>query len=489
MRNIFKLLLAVLLLMVGLFGCNSGIGADDKAMSQRELWDYLGEHQRYLSEWGAQDCALVFKNGDDLIFDYSIYMGDEYNYYFTELINFSYEGDNLYKLEYENPYPDSFENAIFYIDSNSEIKNGFRFGNYYDDEINYVNVYADIGLTVKELYEALAKYNSWMEANTDIYGGYFVKAHDNDKFDFGLMNSGFWHQGTILKLEYHGYMHYTMTVDYPGYEGDEMTDPYDPYTADIYMYFNPYFESLIIELYNEPVEFTPERELTTAEFFTALAQYNTWIEVDTDVYGGFFIKAHDNNILDLGLMNSGFWIQGTVSDVVYHGNMYYTMTVDYPGYEGDEMTDPYDPYAAEYHLYYYPDNEVLLVKLYENWVEFTPERELTADEFFAELAKYNVWYEVDSKEYRGYFIKAYDNDKFDLGLLQTEFWLQGTITDVKYYGSMNYIVTVYYEGFEGNELFDPYDPYSLDYQVYYYPNNKRLFIVLYDDVVEFSPEG
>ena len=74
-------------------------------------------------------------------------------------------------------------------------------------------------------------------------------------------------------------------------------------------------------------------------------------------------------------------------------------------------------------------------------------------------------------------------------MLQTEFWLQGTITDVKYYGSMNYIVTVYYEGFEGNELFDPYDPYSLDYQVYYYPNNKRLFIVLYDDVVEFSPEG
>ena len=40
------------------------------------------------------------------------------------------------------------------------------------------------------------------------------------------------------------------------------------------------------------------------------------------------------------------------------------MTVDYPGYEGDEMTDPYDPYAAEYHLYIIL-TMILLVQLYE----------------------------------------------------------------------------------------------------------------------------
>ena len=80
---------------------------------------------------------------------------------------------------------------------------------------------------------------------------YFVAVSDKDQFAFGIMNSGFGIIGTISNVAYHGYMHYTLTVDYPGYEGDEMTDPYDPYTEDYYMYFNPHFEELIIELYEE----------------------------------------------------------------------------------------------------------------------------------------------------------------------------------------------------------------------------------------------
>ncbi len=375
MKNILKLLLVVLLLVVGLSGCDSKMGGDDDGMSQKELWDYLDDYDRYLSEWGAEDCALVFDNGDDLTFDYSFYMGDEYNFYFTELISFTHEGNNVYRLEYNNPYPDNFDSAVFYIDLGSDVANGFKFASYNNEPSDYVNVYADIGLTTKQLYDALAKYKNWIEVDTDIYGGYFVNAHDNDKFDLGLMNSGFWTQGTIMNVEYHGYMHYTMTLDYPGYEGDEITDPYDAYTADLYMYYNPFFEMLVIQLYEEAVEFAPEIELSADDLFAELAKYDAWYEVDSENYMGFFAKFSGKDTFDLGLQQSDFWLQGTVTKVEYFGNMYYVMTVYHPEFEGNELSDPHDAYTAEYHIYYYPNHEVLLIGLYDTMVEFTPDVE------------------------------------------------------------------------------------------------------------------
>ncbi len=375
MKNTFKIVLIILMLTVGLSGCTNGMGVGDDSLSQQELWNRFKEYPRYLSEWGAQDCALVFENDDDLTFDYSVYLGEGYDFYFTELKSFNYEGGGIYKLEYENPYPDTFEKAVFYIDLNSKDSKGFKFGAYHNGVLEYVEVYADIGLTIDELYQALAKYNKWVEVDTDIYGGYFVKACEGDKFDFGKDYTDFWLRGTILNVEYHGYMHYTMTVDYPGYEGDEMTDPYDPYTAGFYMYYNPHFEQLIIELYEEAVEFAPDRELSAEEFFAELSKFTVWYEVDGENYRGFFAKFSDHNKFDLGLLQTDFWLQGTISGVEYHGSSYYTMTVDYEGYEGDEMTDPFDPYTAEYHIYYYPSNEVLMIVLYDTVVEFSPEVE------------------------------------------------------------------------------------------------------------------
>ncbi len=376
MKKTLKIILVVLLLFIGLSGCNTGGDApkpDKKGMTQNELWDLLGKYPRYLSQWGAEDCALVFDNGDELIFDYSVYIDEDHNFYFKELLSFSYEGNDVYKLEYENSYPDNFDTAIFYIDLGSNVKNGFRFGTIRDGKVDYIEVFGDVGLTFKELYAAISKYNTWIEVDADFYGGYFVKAQDNDKFDLGLMNSGFWIQGTVSNLEYHGYMHYTITVDYPGFEGNEMTDPYDPYTLDYYMYYNPYFELLIIELKDGAVEFTPELELSADEFFAELAKYDVWYEVDSDNYRGFFAKFSGQNTFDLGLQQSDFWLQGTVTNVVYHGSMYYVMTVDYPEFEGNELSEPHDAYTAEYHIYYYPNHQILLIGLYDSMVEFSPD--------------------------------------------------------------------------------------------------------------------
>ncbi|HPW52844.1 MAG TPA: hypothetical protein PK631_00560 [Erysipelotrichaceae bacterium] len=486
MKKISVLFLVILMLIAGLTGCDRSDASNSNGLSQKELWDKLDDYQRYLSVWGGQDAALVFTNDDDLVFDYSFYLGEQYSLYFTELISFKEEGDDHYKLEYKNPYPDSFESSIFYIDLSAKDNTKFSFGMYQNGKLIYIDVFADVGLTAEELFAGLAKYNSWLDE--DVYGGFIVKAHDKNKFDLGLVNSDFWLQGTISNVKYNGYMSYTLSVDHPGYEGDEMTDPYDPYTADYSLYFNPHFELLIIHLNEQAVEFVPEIGFTASELFEELAKYNSWMEVGTDVYGGYFVKAHDKDKFDLGLMNSGFWQQGTIVSIKYNGNMNYTISVDYPGYEGDEMTDPYDPYTAEYNIFYYPSNEILVIELYNEIVEFAPEKVLTADDLFAELAGYNVWYEYLSENYRGYFIKAYDKNKFDLGLDDSGFWISGTISKIEYNGFMSYTVTVDYPGYEGDEMTDPYDPYTVNYYFYYNPDIKLLRIMIGDDIVEFFPD-
>ncbi len=487
MKRIISLFLVVLLLVIGVSGCNVGTDKPSKSFNQQELWEYLGKHPRYLSKYGADDCALVFDNGDDLTFDYSVYMGEEYNFYFTELKSFEVENDKLYKLEYENPYPEHFEKAIFYIDCSSENENAFYFGMYYGDSLDYVEVFADIGLTADELFKALNKYERWVDVDADMYGGYFVAVSDKDQFAFGIMNSGFGIIGTISNVAYHGYMHYTLTVDYPGYEGDEMTDPYDPYTEDYYMYFNPHFEELIIELYEEVVEFAPEIGLTDDELFAALSKYDIWIEVGADLYGGYFIKAYEKNKLELGLLNSGFWIQGTISDIEYNGQMTYTLTVDYPGYEGDEMTDPYDPYTVDYIVYYNPNTEILIINLYDETVEFAPDVGLNFDQVVNELSKYVTWLATEDSP-REYFIRVYDKDTFELGLSQSGFWIKGTIADIKYHGQMTYTLTVDFPGYEGDEMTDPYDAYTMEYTMYFYPTHDILIMELYEEIIEFAPD-
>lgn len=487
MKRIISLFMVVLLLIIGVSGCNGGKDGPVKSFNQQELWEFLGKHPRYLSEWGADDCALVFDNGDDLTFDYSVYMGEEYNFYFTELISFNKEEENLYKLEYKNPYPEQFENAIFYIDLSSKNKDAFYFGMYYDGSLDYVEVFGDTGLTADELFKALSKHERWLDVDADMYGGYFIQVHDKDQFSLGLLNSGFGLVGTISNVKYHGYMHYTLTVDYPGYEGDEMTDPYDPYTVDYYMYYNPFSETFIVELYEEVVEFAPEVGLTEKELFSALSKYEKWLEVDDDIYSGYFIKAYDKNKFDLGLSNSGFWIQGTIASIKYIGQMTYSMVVDYPGYEGDEMTDPYDPYTVTYTVYYNPNNEVLKIELDEKSVEFAPDVGLTQEQVIEELSKYASWSAIPSSA-KEYFIKVYDKNVFELGLKQSGFWIQGTIASIKYNGEMYYTLTVDFPGFEGNEMTDPYDPYTAEFALYFYPNNEVLIMGLYEEVVEFAPD-
>lgn len=96
MNKIIKLFLVVFLLLVGISGCGDDT-VNDTGFSKEELWDYLDDYPRYLTNWAFSDLAIAFEEEGVLSFDYH-----GFSYDFTELISFSYEGNNIYKLEYEN---------------------------------------------------------------------------------------------------------------------------------------------------------------------------------------------------------------------------------------------------------------------------------------------------------------------------------------------------------------------------------------------------
>ncbi|MGI6608357.1 MAG: hypothetical protein ACOX1F_05180 [Erysipelotrichaceae bacterium] len=439
------------------------------------MWDYLNNYPRYFSEKSAvDDCALVFGENYKLIFDFSFYKGEEYNYNFTELISFSNEADYLYKLEYENPYPDKFDNAIFYIELDPEDNTRFRFGRHLEGDFDYIELFADIGFTAEELFSQLNKYDAWVEITNKLYGYYFLETSDENQVSIGIMNSDFGITGNISEVEYHGYMSYTVSVDYPGYEGDEMTAPYEPYTADYPVYYNPSLEYLVIEMYKKRIEFAPDKGLTLEKFVAELVKYDSWVEADVEI-GGYYLISDKDNRLYLGRNNKIWSYDGTVSKVEYNGYNSYSVTVDYPK-EGNK-----DAYTIVYEIYFCPNSEILLIGIENQTVKFVPDIGLTADELFAEISKYINW--IISDGYTGgYYFRAYDGNKFEIGKGSRTEYRVGTISKVIYDCNKHYIVTVNYPK-EGNK-----DATTVEHSLYYYPVSEILEIEIDNKTIRFNPD-
>ncbi|NLZ76031.1 MAG: hypothetical protein GX914_05950 [Erysipelotrichia bacterium] len=475
MKNFFKLFLIILLLVVGLSGCDKGL--KNKKLNQQQLWEYLSKYPRYLSEKGAtDDCALVFTEGDDLVFDYSFYKGEEYNRYFTELISFTNERDYLYKLEYENPYPEEFDNAIFYIDLNPKEDNIFKFGRHLNQgSLEYVNFFADIGLTFEELLSKLNEHKTWLEVSSDLYGYYFLEIHDENQLSLGVMNSGFGLNGTISNIEYNGYMSYTVTVDYPGYEGDEITDPYDAYTTDYYMYYNPHYEILKMKLYDELIEFAPDKGLNLEEFLKALADYNSWIEENTGK--DYYLGAESSGRFYLGNIKKDILYDGTLSNVEYNGYKSYTITVDYPK-EGNKAA-----YAVEYSMYFGPKTEILMVEIEGSAVEFVPDKGLAIDELIAQLSRFEYWIKK-SNEGVIYSINFSKDSIFNLYYKNSPTVHSGTIKNIEYHGLYKYTLEIEFP----STTEDKSDTLIDYYPLVYVPNSEDLIVELYQENESFIPD-
>ncbi|HQB31789.1 MAG TPA: hypothetical protein PLI19_00525 [Erysipelotrichaceae bacterium] len=473
MRKLIKLILVALFLIIGMSGCDKGNKL--KKMNQKQLWEYLSQYPRYFSDWGVDLYAFVFENEDDLTYDISHRMDEEYNLYFTEVISFSNEDDYLYKIEYENPYPDEIEKTIFYIQLNPEDSTRLKLGVYNSGELVYYDLYADVALTKEELFGKLSKYNAWTEENNILDGYYFLRAHDKNQLSLGIMSSGFGLTGTISDVKFHGYMSYTVSVDYPGYEGDEITDPYEAYTADYEVYFNPYKEHLTITISGVEVNFVPDKGATLKEFYDFIAEYINWCEAH--VTSGFFINVHDDNQFYLGHRIMDFWRDGKMSKLEYKGYNSYILTVDYPK-EGNN-----DAYSIKYPLYFSLNSETLFLEIENISLEFVPDKGLTMKEFYAELSKYPLW-RVEKEDH---FIKVYDKDQIRIDHYHGGDTYKGTFK-IEYLGNYRYIITIENPGYAGDQFTKPNDPYTLELSAIFTPYNETLILDIENSSKAFVPD-
>ena len=464
MKKVFRLLLVLFMLIAGLAGCNGG--TNNKKMNQKQLWEYLSKYPRYLTEWGGEATAFVFDKDDNLTFDNSRGLGLGGSYYFTDLLSFSNENDYLYRLEYENPYPDVIDIAVYYVELNPDDDTRIRFGAPSGGKIIYYDLYADVGLTKDELLKKLGAHDTWREDDGEDMGYYFAKVIDKKKFGFGIMNSGFGNIGDIAKVEYKGYMLYTITVDYEGYEGDEMTDPYDPYTVEYLIYYNHHLDFFKISINGELVDFIPkvdsddDHDNTPGfDLIAALGKYDIWQEV-TSYEGGDFVRIFDVNKFHYGTFYAGGNMWGTITAVKNDGNMNYTITVYYEEYE-EYDGEIKEAHSTEYKLYFDPDKEDLIIDYSGKQVKFAPYKGMSVVQLKAELTKYDMWVGTDMYGTDYYFIKVYDNNKFDIAIGNKDNWKKGVISEIINLGKLYFEICVDFPGYYDSYGYPEWHVYNI----------------------------
>lgn len=259
----------------------------DGELTQEELWDYLDDYSCFMTMYGISDAVIVFSNNDNLNIDSTHLSYGGLNILYDDVKSFSYEGENIYKVEYNNSHA-SFESSEFYIEFDPAVKNRLKFGTYYSGELVYVDYYADEGLTTAELIEAIAKYDYWLEISS-LFGANFVSITEDDMFYHGLMNSSYGRIGNITKNEYLGLTRYEITIDYPAMP-DGIDPGYDAYCKTYNLCFNPYTEVLEFEDVNGNNKwFYPDRGLSKDNLFAHIGD-NTYLSADKQTRLMFAIK-------------------------------------------------------------------------------------------------------------------------------------------------------------------------------------------------------
>ncbi len=245
----------------------------DTGLTQQELWDYLDNYNCFTTVEGVRDPVFIFENEDDFTVDFSFEGFSEENFYFTELISFNYEGNNLYKVEYENPYEWAFESSVFYFEFDPQRYNTVIYGCYREGEIYNRQLFGDEALTIDEILKILNLYEYWLEEE-GIIGHSFITLEDDNMFCHGLMNSSFYRNGTISKAEFKGLTTYEITIDYPARETSEMDDGYEAYCKTHKLVISPYVRFIGFETDVAPYNFKwfyPEIEFTLYELYQKIS--------------------------------------------------------------------------------------------------------------------------------------------------------------------------------------------------------------------------
>lgn len=279
MKKVMNLLL-ILAMLLSLAGCFPGPGpspdpdpdpdTEDVGLNQEELWDFLKD-KCFITEYGILDYAYYFKGCDEFIIS-ADHLNHGQSYYFSDLIDFKYDGNNTYILEYENNY-DAFPHGIFVLIFNPKESDRLEiYQDMYGDRVS-VTLFEDKPLSVEEILAVLKQYKYWYYTNYDKNDcDYYIYIDDccNDEFNEALVPSEFTREGDIVEAEYLGVTLYNVTFYYHGHPGSGLIDYYDYYYSVNRLAVSPYVDFIGYDTemqYEDLKIFYPEIGLTLDELF------------------------------------------------------------------------------------------------------------------------------------------------------------------------------------------------------------------------------
>ncbi|MGI6509143.1 MAG: hypothetical protein ACOX1L_00980 [Erysipelotrichaceae bacterium] len=243
-----------------------------EGLNQEDLWDFL-KNKCFITEYGILDYAYYFKGGDEFVIS-ADHLNYGESYYFSDLIDFKYDGNNTYILEYENHY-DAFPHGIFVLIFDPKESNRLTiYQDMYGDRVS-VDLFEDEPLNVEEVMAIMKRYNYWyFNAYTgsridDYY--FFIDEYDEDVLT-ERGSTSFGRVGDIVDVEYLGVTLYNIKIYYHGMP-ERLDFAYDDYYSTNQMAISPYVDFIG---YNTEMKFDdlrffyPETGLTLEQLFEDL---------------------------------------------------------------------------------------------------------------------------------------------------------------------------------------------------------------------------
>ncbi|MBQ4253582.1 MAG: hypothetical protein II712_02015 [Erysipelotrichaceae bacterium] len=214
---------------------------------------------------------------------------------------------------------------------------------------------SDKGLSAEELLKLLEE-NSWYLEQDKMRQCRFVAG--KKVYQETVLNSGYFLEAQIAKVEYLGADIYELTLHVPAFEGNEMTDAHDAYDLiykmDIDTDVPTEFDCTVEPTdhsYSNSYYYVSDKGLTLEDLLAALDKNGKFYSKELELWAWF--TAADGMYHETKDATS-YYLEAKITGFEYRFDNNYELTVHVDGFAGNEMMDAYDPYDFTIDLHYDP---------------------------------------------------------------------------------------------------------------------------------------
>lgn len=238
--------------------------------------------------------------------------------------------DIVYMITYDLNKPEEFYQT--HIDSDGKTSEKKHF-------------VSDKGLSEEELLKLLED-NSWYcDKQRNVYAGF--KAAEK-LYQETMPETSYFFEAKISDFKYIGVFTYSMKLHVDAFEGNEETEGHEAYDLMYYITIKPSLPTEYSSLketenkdYSESGYFVSDKGLSMEELLKLLEANGKFLNKKEGLYQWY--EASTKKFREM-IYATSYQIEADIIDFEYLFNNTYALTARVPGFAGNEMDDPYDPY-------------------------------------------------------------------------------------------------------------------------------------------------